>query len=150
MTGWQGLRAADAERGSMLVETVFLVVLVLLPLFYLVGTLGRLQAGAYAVSAAAREAGRTFVAGDDEDTGRAAAQTAAWLVMDSHGFGQEDGSVALTCASDPCLTPGSTVRTDATVQVSLPLIPDFLSGAVPTSVTLTSSHVSPVDDYREP
>ncbi|MCK0111439.1 pilus assembly protein [Ornithinimicrobium sp. F0845] len=133
----------------MLIEAVFLLVLVMLPLFYLVGTLGRLQAGAYAVSAAAREAGRTFVASPDEASGQAAATTAAWLVMDAHGFGSDDGGVALVCTADPCLTPGSTVRINATLQVALPLIPDFMSGVVPTSVTLTSSHVSPVEAYRE-
>ena len=34
----------------MTVEVAFLLVLLVVPLFYLVGTLGRLQAGAYAVS----------------------------------------------------------------------------------------------------
>ena len=150
MKCWRALRAADGERGSMLIEAVFLVVLVLLPLFYLVGTLGRLQAGAYAVSAAAREAGRTFTASSDEAAGEAAAVTAAWLVMDAHGFGPADGGVTLACAADPCLTPGSTVRADATLRVGLPLIPDFMTGVVPGPVTLTSSHVSPVDEYREP
>lgn len=150
MSLWRALRAADAERGSMLIEAVFLLVLVMLPLFYLVGTLGRLQAGAYAVSAAAREAGRTFVASADEASGEAAAATAAWLVMDAHGFTPDDGSVSLTCAADPCLAPDSTVRADATLQVDLPLVPDFMAGVVPTSVTLTSHHVSPVDAYREP
>lgn len=146
---WNALRTADAEGGSMLIEAVFLLVLLVLPLFYLVGTLGRLQAGAYAVSAAAREAGRTFVASPDEQAAQSAAQTAAYLVMDAHGFGPEDGQVLMACAADPCLTPGSTVAAEATLQVELPLIPDFMSGLVPTSITLTSSHVAPVDAFRE-
>lgn len=149
MSGWRALRA-EAERGSMLVETVFLVVLVMLPLFYLVGTLGRLQAGAYAVSAAAREAGRTFTASPDEGTGGEAATSAARLVMDAHGFSPEDGGVTLACAAEPCLSPGSTVRVDATLHVGLPLVPDFMTGVLATSVTLTASHVAPVDAFREP
>ena len=44
-----------------MVEFVFLAVLVMVPLFYLVMTLSRLQAGAYAASTAAREAGRAYV-----------------------------------------------------------------------------------------
>lgn len=144
------LRSTDLQRGSMLVETAFLLVLVVLPLFYLVGTLGRLQAGAYAVSAAARESGRTFVASVDDAAGHTAAGIAASLVMDAHGFGPGDGGVTVSCESSPCLTPGSTVRTDATVAVSLPLVPGFLDGAVPTSVTLSSSHVASVDQFREP
>lgn len=150
MRCWSRLRSTDRESGSMLVETAFLLVLVVLPLFYLVGTLGRLQAGAYAASAAAREGGRTFVASADYASGRAAADMAASLVFEAHGFTAADGSLAVTCASSPCLTPGSTVQTDASVEVALPLVPDFLDGAVPTSITMTSSHVAPVDEFREP
>lgn len=143
------LRAAGPERGSMLVEMAFLLVLVMVPMLYLVGTLGRLQAGAYAASAAAREAGRTFVASDDDPTGHAVAHTAAMLVLDSHGFTVEEGGVSIVCEASPCLTPGSTIRSNATVTVSLPLIPDFLKDVVPTSVTMSSSHVAPVDEFRE-
>lgn len=134
----------------MLVETAFLLVLVMLPMLYLVGTLGRLQAGAYAVSAAAREAGRTFVASSEDATGHAAARAAALLVMDAHGFTAADGGVSIACTDSPCLTPGSSVRSDASLSVALPLIPDFLAGAVPTSITLTSSHVAAVEEFRAP
>ncbi len=134
----------------MLVETAFLLVLVLVPLLFLVGTLGRLQAGAYAASAAAREAGRTFVASPDDASGHGAAQSASALVLAAHGFTADEGEVAITCEASPCLTPGSTVRIDASVDVPLPLVPDFLSGALPASITLSASHVSPVDAFREP
>lgn len=145
----QALRESDAERGSMLVEVTFLMVLVMLPLFYLVGTLGRLQAGAYAVSAAAREGARTFVAASDDGAGQAAAVLAASFVLDSHGFTASDGGITVACEASPCLTPGSTVRVESSLTVELPLIPDFMSGALPTSMTLTSSHVAPVDEFRE-
>jgi hypothetical protein len=134
----------------MLVETAFLLVLVMLPLFYLVGSLGRLQAGAYAVSAAAREGGRTFVSSADDLSGHAAASAAATLVLDAHGFVSEDGELVVTCDASPCLTPGSTVRVDTDLRVELPLIPDFLSGALPTAITLSANHVAPVDEFREP
>lgn len=143
------LRSTDLQRGSMLVETAFLLVLVVLPLFYLVGTLGRLQAGAYAVTAAAREAGRTFVTADDTGLAQGRALTAAQLVFDAHGFAEADGSVVLGCGGAACLAPGSQVTVDAQVAVPLPLVPDFLRGAVPTTITLTSTHVEAVDEYRE-
>lgn len=152
-TRFRGLlrRAGGAapDRGSMLVETAFLLVLVMVPLLYLVGTLGRLQAGAYAASAAAREAGRAFVTSDDDAAAHAAAVTAAFLVLDAHGFSADQGGVVMVCEQSPCLTPGGTVRSDATVNVPLPLIPDFLSGVVPTTVSLSSSHLAPVDEFRE-
>lgn len=141
---------SDPERGSMLVETAFLLVLVMLPVFYLVGTLGRLQAGAYAVSAAAREGGRTFVSSADDPSGHLAASVAASLVLEAHGFAPQDGDLLVVCASSPCLTPGSTVRVDTNLRVELPLIPDFLADAVPTSINLSANHVAPVDEFREP
>ena len=51
--GLRALRRRD-EGGSAVVEFVFLAVLLMVPLFYLVMTLSRVQAGAYAASTAAR------------------------------------------------------------------------------------------------
>lgn len=141
--------AARADRGSMTVEVAFLLVLLVVPLFYLVATLGRAQAGAYAVSAAAREAGRTFVTSTDVGSAPARAQAAASLVFAAHGFTAGEGSVSVACGDPGCLTPGSRVVVDTAVEVPLPLVPDFMRGAVPTSVTLTAQHVEPVDEFRE-
>ena len=127
----------------------FLLVLLVVPLFYLVGTLGRLQAGAYAVTAAAREAGRTFVTADDLDSAPARANAAAHLALGAHGFGPEDARLQLGCGTVTCLTPGSTVVVDAELAVPLPLVPDFVGSAVPTTITLTAQHVEPVDAFRE-
>ncbi|MGB7448299.1 MAG: pilus assembly protein [Ornithinimicrobium sp.] len=139
-----------ADRGSMLIEVVFLMVLVMLPLFYLVGTLGRLQAGAYAASATAREAGRAYVTADAGSSAAARGRAAADLVLASHGFSAGQAEVSVSCASAPCLTPGSSVEVSSVVQVELPLVPDFMSAAVPTSVSLSSRHTEPVDAFRAP
>lgn len=138
----------ELERGSMTVEVAFLLVLLVVPLFYLVGTLGRLQAGAYAVTAAAREAGRTFVTADAAGDAPGRAQAAAGLVFAAHGFEEGEGGVAVSCTA-ACLEPGSNVLVDSSISVPLPLIPDFMRGAVPTTITLTSHHVEPVDEFRE-
>lgn len=142
VSGWQ------PERGSMTVEVAFLLVLLVVPLFYLVGTLGRVQAGAYAVTAAAREAGRAFVTADSVDQAAARAQAAAGLVYAAHGFETGEGSVSLGCPDGVCLAPGSSVRVDSQVVVPLPLVPDFVRSAVPTTITLTARHLEPVDSFR--
>lgn len=136
------------DRGSMTVEVAFLLVLLVVPLFYLVGTVGRLQAGAYAVTAAAREAGRAFVTADDAASASARAQVAAGLVYRAHGFGQEAGAVQLTCGEGGCLAAGGSLQVDSQVTVELPLVPDFMRDRLPTSVTLTASHLEPVDEFR--
>lgn len=142
-------RRVDAERGSMTVEVAFLLVLLVVPLFYLIGTLSRVQAGAYAASAAAREAGRGFVTADGADEAVGRAHASAHLVLASHGFGPEDATIELGCAQEPCLSAGGRVSVSTTVTVPLPLVPDFMTGAVPSGITLSAHHVEAVDEYRE-
>ncbi len=131
----------------MTVEVAFLLVLLVVPLFYLVATLGRVQAGAYAVSAAAREAGRAFVTADEPAAAQVRAGAAADLVMGAHGFGPGDGHLELACSAD-CLAPGSQVVVEARVEVPLPLVPDFMRGRVPSSVGLSAQHLATVDEFR--
>lgn len=137
------------ERGSMTVEAAFLLVLLVVPLFYLVGTLARVQAGAYAASAAAREATRAFVTADSPESAGARAWSAAGLVFTSHGFTAAEGAVEVRCDDAACLEPGGRIIADAQVAVPLPLVPDFMEGVVPTSITLTATHVEIVDAFRE-
>lgn len=143
-----GIRRAGRDQGSMTIEVAFLLVLLVVPLFYLVGTVGRLQAGAYAVTAAAREAGRTFVTASSAVAAPDRARSAAGLVYRAHGFTEGEGQVTVRCQDVECLAPGSTVLVEAEVAVLLPLVPDFVGDAVPTSITLTSTHVESVDAFR--
>lgn len=142
-------RIGSGDSGTILIEAVVLVALLSLPVFYLVATLARLQAGAYAVSATAREGGRAYVTSAQADLAPGRAAAAAGLVLDAHGFTPEEGTLAFSCSADPCLRPGSTVRVDSTVQVALPLIPDFMDGILPMHVELSSSHVEAVEEFRE-
>ena len=69
-------------------EFVFLAVLLMVPLFYLVMTVSRVQAGAYAASTAAREAGRAYVTAVGRTLGsRARAEAAARIAFEDQGFG---------------------------------------------------------------
>ena len=129
-------RAAGAphtDEGSAIVEFVFLSVLLLIPLVYLVLTVAQGQAGAFAVSLASREAGRAFATAPDDASGEARAQAAAQLAFQDYGWGIATAS-----------------REEATLPVKLPLVPDFLVGALPTQITLTAEHVSTVDRFIAP
>ena len=140
-------RLARDEKGSAVVEFVVLGVLMLIPLVYLVMMLARVQAGSYAVSPAAREAGRAYVtagAGDDA-TGRA--QAAARIAFMDHAF-EESGRLVIGCDGSPCLRPDGRVETTATVRVPLPLVPSFVRDVVPLSVPVSASHLSTVDRFR--
>lgn len=135
------------DTGSAVVEFVVVGVLLVLPVFYLVIALARLQAGAFAVTAAAREAGRTFVTSPSQSRAGTRAQAAARMAYEDAGFGAQ-GEVILACAQDPCLQRGGRVVALADLSVRLPLVPDFIASVVPTSVHLSSRHVSTVDRFR--
>ena len=135
------------EHGTAVVEFVVLAVLLLIPLMYLVMVLARLQAGSYAVSQAAREAGRAFVTADSEEVAGARAEAAARIAFLDHSF-EDVGRVLVSCDGSPCLRPDGRVETTATVRVPLPLVPAFVREVVPMSVPVRAGHLSTVDRFR--
>jgi hypothetical protein len=154
VTGWaRGIRdlwrrvVHRPEEGTVVVEFVFLAVLMLVPLIYLVMTLGRLQAGAYAVSAAAREAGRAFTTATAPADAEQRAEAAAGLAFEDQGFG-DVGRISVSCDGTPCLRPEGRVEVTSVVTVPLPLVPSFARDVIPLEVPLTASHVAVVDRFR--
>jgi hypothetical protein len=139
--------ATSGERGSALVEFVFLAVLMMVPLIYLVMVLARLQAGSYAASAAVREAGRAYVTAQRQEEADGRAQAAARIAFEDQGFGR-DAVLRLACDGDPCLRPEGRVTMEATVTVPLPLVPAFARDVVPLQAPVTASHVAVVDRFR--
>ncbi len=139
-------RLGRADEGRAIIEFVFLGLLLLLPLVYLVLTAARLQAAAFSASLAGRESGRAFVTAAGDGDARARAQAAAGLAFDDFAF-STGTSLALSCDGSPCLRPEGTVTSIATIVVELPLIPDFLAERLPSSVTISSSHVATVDRF---
>ena len=65
------------ERGSALVEFVFIALVVFVPLVYIVAGFSAVQRGVFASTAAAREAGRALGAAPDQATGHERALRAA-------------------------------------------------------------------------
>jgi hypothetical protein len=99
------------DRGSALVEFVFVALVVFMPLIYLVAGFSAVQRGVFASTAAAREAGRAMGTAPDPVTGEARALRAAQLaVADQHvhatyvgpGGSCDDGGGGYS----PTLTPG--------------------------------------------
>ena len=71
------LGAVRGERGSALVEFVFIALVVFVPLIYVVAGFSAVQRGVFASTAAAREAGRAIGTAPDVVTGMARAEDAA-------------------------------------------------------------------------
>jgi hypothetical protein len=139
---------AVGERGSAIVEFVFLAVVLMVPLLYLVMTLSRLQAGAYAASTAAREAGRAFVTASDPAAAEQRAAAAARIAFEDQGFDTSETQLTMSCDGTPCLRPEGRIEMSTTVTVPLPLIPSFARGVLPLEVPVTASHVAVVDRFR--
>jgi len=144
----QRLRAAN-DSGSAMIEFIVIGLLLTLPVFYLVITLARLQAGTYAVAAAARESSRMFVTAPDDASGARRSQAAAALAYADQGF-VDKGTLRIRCSEQPCLSPDSVIEGVTDLDVDLPLLPDFLRAIVPSTIHLHSRHAEVVDHFRAP
>ncbi|WP_137122600.1 pilus assembly protein [Segeticoccus rhizosphaerae] len=144
---WRRLLCQRRDAGSVVVEFIVLGLMMSLPVFYLVVTLARVQAGAFAVTAASREAGRAYVTAAHQHAAPGRAEAAAGLAFADQGFADR-GRLAITCDKSPCLQPEGHVEVVASLEVPLPLVPDFLGGVLPTSVSVSADHVSTVDRFR--
>lgn len=141
------MRSRD-QRGTAIVEFVWLGLLLLVPLLYVLLAVFDTQRTAFAASAAARSATRAFVTAPDQATGRARAQVAARLAF--HDQGVAAPRLSLSCRPDPasCLSPGSVVVAVVRSRVVLPLIPDALGRHTP-SIGVEARHESPYGEFRE-
>jgi Flp pilus assembly protein TadG len=138
------------ERGTALVELVWLAILLLVPLVYIVLAVFEVQRSAFAVSAAARSAGRAFVLAPTPQDAEARARAAATVAMRDQGLSLAAGGLRLSCRPHPgdCLSPGSVVQVVVVHSVKLPLMPAALGGNTPT-FRVEAVHTVPYGTFRE-
>ncbi|PRY51107.1 hypothetical protein LY71_102170 [Geodermatophilus tzadiensis] len=141
----------DGERGSALVEFVFVALVVFVPLVYVVAGFSAVQRGVFASTAAAREAGRALATAPDVATGLARAQRAAQLAVEDQAVDAADVELAYAPAGAGCaaaggyaprLVAGEEFSVCATVTVRIPLLPEFVDAN-----TATGQFVVETDRY---
>lgn len=143
------------ERGSSIVDFVFLGALFLIPMLYLVLGVFEVQRGYFGVVAASREASRTFVLANSAAEGQARAQQAATLAMEDQSINTSNASIDGPHCTDangayrPCFTSGSYARYTVTYSVPLPGISALFNSPEHASVTVSNTHISPYGDYRQ-
>ena len=139
------------DSGNAVVEFLGVALLLLVPIVYLVLVLGTLQAAAFAVDGAAREAARVFVLGDDAPSAARNGIAAAGLALADQGLDPEAAAEGVTfaCSSTRCLVPGETVSATVEVGVPLPGVPGWLQDVVPLSVPVSSTATAAVDTFVE-
>ena len=143
-----GGRARDA--GSAVVEFLGTALLLLVPLVYLVLTLGQVQAAAFASEGAAREAGRLITTAATYEEGVGRARIAVEIAFADQGI-PVSGSDALViaCERDPCLTPGGSIWIDVRAVIGLPGVPEFVRDVVPAEIPVAAQFLAVVDEFRE-
>jgi hypothetical protein len=134
-------RWTSEERGSALVEFVFVALVVFLPLVYVVAGFSAVQRGVFASTAAAREAGRAMGTAPDPVTGQARALRAAQLAVEDQHVTATDVRLSFVAAGAECgsgagyapaLTPGEEFSVCVTVTVRIPLLPEFIDANTAT------------------
>lgn len=138
------------EDGSALVELVWLGILLLVPLLWIVVSVFEVQRGAFAVSGAARAAGRAYALAPDDAEGRRRADAAARLALADQGVDGVGVTVDITCTPYPrdCHSGTSVITVRVASHVDLPLLPDVLGGGSP-GFALDASHTVPIGQYQE-
>jgi Flp pilus assembly protein TadG len=140
------------DHGAASVEFVFLGVLVMVPLLYLVIAAFEVQRNAFAVTQAAREAGRAWSTADDETAAAESAEYAMELALrdqdlDPAGTDLRYGPVGSGCADTGAasLEPGADFEVCVVRTFRVPAVPSYLDGG---NNTVTGRFVVHVDDFR--
>ncbi|RBY89397.1 hypothetical protein [Blastococcus sp. TF02A-30] len=135
------LGKVDGERGSALVEFVFIALVVFVPLVYVVAGFSAVQRGVFAANAAAREAGRAMGTAADPVSGQERALRAAELAVEDQSIRPTDLRLAFAPAGAGCdaaggytptLTPGEEFSVCVTVTVRIPMLPEFVDANTAT------------------
>lgn len=136
------------ERGNALVEFVWLGILLLVPLVWVVVSVFEVQRGAFAVSAAARAAGRAYALSPDEETALRRARAVAQQTLDDQGSPGMLAEVRVRCSNGPgrCLEGTSVITVEVVSGVELPAVPDLLK-TDESRFRLEASHTVPVGQY---
>lgn len=149
---WLRARLGGGERGSAIVEFVFVALVVFVPLVYVVAGFSAVQRGVFAATAAAREAGRALATAPDAGSGLARAERAAQLAVADQSVDATDVRLSFVPAGVACddaaggyaptLAPGEEFSVCATVTVRIPLLPEFVEAN-----TATGQFVVETDRY---
>ena len=137
------------DEGSASLEFITAGLVLLLPLVYLVLTMSSIQAGAFAVEGAARQAARVYVQSPSVAHANAAAGRAIEFALADYGLDTDAVTVTVSCRPNPtqCLQRRGFVTVVVTTTVALPLAPPVLDLDTPLSVPISSTATQQVSRF---
>lgn len=138
------------ERGSGLVEMVWLGLILLLPLLWIVLSAFEVQRGSFGVSGAARAAARAYALAPNDVAGQERAVAVARQALADQGLADAPIRVRVTCSPSPrnCHNGTSVITVRVDSAVDLPLLPDMFGAGAPT-FQVSSTHAVPIGRYQE-
>ena len=146
---------AEQDAGRAMIEVVFLAVLLLIPTVYILASVMRIQAATFAVSQAARDAGRVIDSAPTVADGVARAEEIAQLALTDQrvpadGLQVRFVSTGTDCVSgpqiSPSLNPGDVYDVCVVALVTFPGVPSVVTGSQNTVTGVFTLHVG---DFRE-
>ena len=138
------------DRGSALVELCWLGILLLIPLMWILLSAFEVQRGAFAVTSAARSAGRAYALAPNDAVGQARAEAVVRQALADQGLEDAPLTVRVSCTPFPadCHSGTSVITVRVSSSVDVPLLPEVLGGEAP-SFALDASHTVPIGQYQE-
>jgi hypothetical protein len=141
--------ADDSERGSAALEFIIVGLLMLVPLVYLVVSLGLIQGQSLGAEAGARHIARTVSTAADAQDAAERADLVLASVIREYGLDEDAVSLSLACrpAGAECPSAGATLVVSLRTTVSLPLVPPVLGLDRLASIPIEASSAQKVSRF---
>lgn len=142
-------RAGSDDTGSAALEFLVVGLILLVPIVYLIVTLGIIQRQALGVEAASRHLARIVATSEPEEAGRAM-NVVIDAIVDEYGIDGRTVRVRTSCAPSAhgCPSPGAVVSVVVQAEVRLPLVPDLWGLDEMARVPVESTGVQRVSRLR--
>jgi Flp pilus assembly protein TadG len=143
--------AEDGERGSAALEFILVGTLLLVPLVYLIVSLGLLQGQSLGAEAGARHIARALSTAEDADAARESADRILQSIVDEYALDPASVAVSLDCrpAGAGCPEAGATVLVTLRTRVALPLVPPVLGLERLAAIPIEASAAQKVSRFWE-
>lgn len=141
----------DDERGSAALEFILVGMLLLVPLVYLIVSLGLIQGQSLGAEAGARHIARALSTSENPDAARRSADLILRSVIDEYALDAGTVDVAFECrpAGGSCPEAGSTLVVTVRTRVALPLVPPVLGLDRLASIPVEASAAQKVSRFWE-
>ncbi|SDH10114.1 TadE family protein [Microbacterium pygmaeum] len=141
--------AVGDDAGSAALEFILVGLLLLVPLVYLIVTMGLIQGQSLGAEAGARHIARAVSAASGTAAAQDAADRIARSVVDEYGLDADAVQVSMQCrpAGATCPQAGATVIVTVRTTVALPLVPPVLGIESLASIPLEASSVQKVSRF---